>query len=99
MKPGYFSFNVPGGRCDVCEGAGSVIVEMHFLPDVVVPCDACAGTRYGDGARRIAYRGRNVSRILQMTVREALEFFLCGLKVAAAHGVGEPVGGAAFAGV
>ena len=73
--PGFFSFNVPGGRCDKCEGAGSVLVEMHFLPDVLVPCEACGGSRYGPRALQILDRGRNVAQILEMSVRQALEFY------------------------
>jgi len=73
--PGFFSFNVPGGRCETCEGAGSVLVEMHFLPDVLVPCESCGGSRYGPRALQILDRGRNVAQILEMSVRQALEFF------------------------
>jgi excinuclease ABC subunit A len=73
--PGFFSFNVPGGRCKKCEGAGSVLVEMHFLADVLVPCEDCGGSRYGPRALQIHDRGRNVAQILEMTVREALEFY------------------------
>jgi len=75
LSPGYFSFNVRGGRCEACEGAGSVLVEMHFLPDLLVPCEACGGSRYGPGALQIRDRGRNVAEILDLTVREALDFF------------------------
>jgi excinuclease ABC subunit A len=73
--PGFFSFNVPGGRCEKCEGAGSVMVEMHFLPDVLVPCESCGGSRYGPRALQILDRGRNVAQMLEMSVRQALEFF------------------------
>jgi len=73
--PGFFSFNVPGGRCEKCEGAGSVLVEMHFLPDVLVPCEACGGSRYGPRALQILDRGRNVAQVLEMSVRQALEFY------------------------
>jgi excinuclease ABC subunit A len=75
LKPGYFSFNVPGGRCETCAGAGSVLVEMHFLPDLVVPCEACGGSRYGPAALEIRDRGRNVAEILRLTVSEALEIY------------------------
>jgi excinuclease ABC subunit A len=75
FSPGFFSFNVPGGRCEKCEGAGSILVEMHFLPDVLVPCDACGATRYGAQALQIEDRGYNVARILGMTVDRALEFY------------------------
>ena len=73
--PGFFSFNVPGGRCEKCEGAGSVLVEMHFLPDVLVPCEACGGSRYGPRALQILDRGRNVAQVLEMSVRQALDFY------------------------
>ncbi len=75
LSPGYFSFNVRGGRCEACEGAGAVLVEMHFLPDLLVPCEACGGSRYGASALEIRDRGRNVAQILDLTVREALDFF------------------------
>jgi excinuclease ABC subunit A len=71
----HFSFNVPGGRCDVCEGAGSILVEMQFLPDVEVPCDACGGTRYKREAQMIRYNGKSIVDVLGMTVDEAVEFF------------------------
>lgn len=75
MAPGFFSFNVPGGRCEKCEGAGSILVEMHFLPDILIPCDLCSGTRFGSRALRIQDRGQNVARILAMTVDQALQFY------------------------
>jgi len=71
----HFSFNVPGGRCEVCEGAGSVVVEMQFLPDIEVPCEACAGTRYKREARSILYNGKSIIDVLAMTVDEAATFF------------------------
>lgn len=71
----YFSFNVPGGRCDVCEGAGSVLIEMQFLPDIEVPCEACGGTRYKREARSILYNGKSIVDVLNMTVDEAATFF------------------------
>jgi excinuclease ABC subunit A len=74
-KPGRFSFNVKGGRCEACEGAGIVQIEMHFLPDVYVPCEVCKGKRYNRETLEIHYKGRNVAEILEMTVDEALEFF------------------------
>ena len=74
-KPGRFSFNVKGGRCEACEGAGIVQIEMHFLPDVYVPCEVCKGKRYNRETLEIHYKGKNVAEILEMTVEEALKFF------------------------
>jgi excinuclease ABC subunit A len=74
-KPGRFSFNVKGGRCEACEGAGIVQIEMHFLPDVYVACEVCKGKRYNRETLEIHYKGKNVAEILEMTVDEALEFF------------------------
>jgi len=90
--PGFFSFNVPGGRCEKCEGAGSVLVEMHFLPDVLVPCEGCGGSRYGPQALQIHDRGRTVAQILEMTVRQALEFYVDVPDVARKLGVLNQVG-------
>jgi excinuclease ABC subunit A len=75
LRPGYFSFNVPGGRCEACEGAGSVLIEMHFLPDILVPCESCGGSRFGPGALDVRDRGRNVADILALTVREAARIY------------------------
>ncbi|HKO13282.1 MAG TPA: hypothetical protein VJV22_15005, partial [Acidobacteriaceae bacterium] len=72
---GHFSFNVPGGRCDVCEGDGTVTVEMQFLADVELPCEECGGTRYKASTLEIHYKSKNIHEVLQMTVREALRFF------------------------
>ena len=73
--PGRFSFNVKGGRCEACDGAGFAQIEMHFLPDVTVPCDICQGKRYNREALEIIFKGKNIADVLGMTVTEALEFF------------------------
>ena len=72
---GHFSFNIPGGRCDVCEGDGTVTVEMQFLADVELICEECKGTRYKPGILEIRYHGKNIHEVLSLTVREALHFF------------------------
>ena len=74
-KPGRFSFNVKGGRCEHCEGGGQIKIEMHFLPDVYIACDVCKGHRYNRETLDIHYKGRNIHQVLEMTVEEALEFF------------------------
>ena len=73
--PGRFSFNVKGGRCEACQGDGVIKVEMHFLPDVYVPCDVCQGKRYNRETLEIRYKGKNISEVLEMTVEDAAEFF------------------------
>ncbi|HXA55517.1 MAG TPA: excinuclease ABC subunit UvrA, partial [Solirubrobacteraceae bacterium] len=72
---GRFSFNVKGGRCEACQGDGVIRVEMHFLPDVYVPCDVCKGQRYNRETLEIRYRGKNIHEVLELTVEEALRFF------------------------
>jgi len=75
LTPGHFSFNVPGGRCNTCEGDGTVTVEMQFLADVELPCEDCNGTRYQAKILEVQYKGKNIHDVLQMTVKEALRFF------------------------
>ena len=74
-KPGRFSFNVKGGRCENCEGDGIIKIEMHFLPDVYVPCEVCKGKRYNQEALEVTYRGKTIADVLDMSVEEATEFF------------------------
>lgn len=74
-KSGRFSFNVPGGRCEQCEGGGILWIEMHFLPDVYITCDACQGKRFNRETLEVKYKGKNISDVLNMSVSEALEFF------------------------
>ena len=74
-KPGRFSFNVKGGRCEACRGDGIIEIEMHFLPDVYVPCEVCRGKRYNRETLEIRYKGKNIADVLAMRVDEALEFF------------------------
>jgi excinuclease ABC subunit A len=74
-EPGRFSFNVKGGRCEACQGDGVIKVEMHFLPDVYVPCDVCKGRRYNRETLEIRYKGKNIHEVLEMTVEDALDFF------------------------
>ncbi len=73
--PGRFSFNVKGGRCEACNGDGIITIEMHFLPDVYVPCEVCHGKRFNSETLEITYKGRNIAQVLDMTVEEALSFF------------------------
>jgi excinuclease ABC subunit A len=72
---GRFSFNVKGGRCEACQGDGVIKVEMHFLPDVYVPCEVCHGKRYNRETLEVQYKGKNISQVLDLTVEEAREFF------------------------
>jgi excinuclease ABC subunit A len=73
--PGRFSFNVKGGRCEACAGDGTIKIEMHFLPDVYVPCEVCKGARYNRDTLDITFKGKNISEVLDMPCEEALEFF------------------------
>ena len=79
--PGHFSFNVPGGRCDACEGDGTVTVEMQFLADIELPCEECNGTRYKSALLEIRYKGKNIYDVLNMTVKEALVYFAGHAKI------------------
>ena len=74
-KPGRFSFNVKGGRCETCKGDGQLKIEMHFLPDVYVPCEVCHGKRYNRDTLEVRYKGKNIAEVLEMSVEEAVEFF------------------------
>ncbi|MCD6396973.1 MAG: excinuclease ABC subunit UvrA, partial [Spirochaetaceae bacterium] len=74
-KPGRFSFNVKGGRCEACMGEGIKKIEMHFLPDIYIPCDVCKGRRYNRETLEITYKGKNIADVLDMKVEEAVEFF------------------------
>lgn len=74
-KPGRFSFNVKGGRCEACQGDGLIKVEMHFLPDVYVPCDVCKSKRYNRETLEVKYKGKSIHEVLDMTIEDALEFF------------------------
>jgi excinuclease ABC subunit A len=73
--PGRFSFNVPGGRCEACSGDGTIKIEMHFLPDVFVPCEVCKGARYNRDTLDITFKGKNIADILDMPVADAVDFF------------------------
>ncbi|MTI85801.1 MAG: excinuclease ABC subunit UvrA [Firmicutes bacterium] len=74
-KPGRFSFNVKGGRCEACRGDGIIKIEMHFLPDVYVPCEVCKGKRYNRETLEVLYKGQSIANVLEMTVNQAVEFF------------------------
>lgn len=84
-KPGYFSFNIAGGRCDVCEGDGTVNIEMQFMADIQLTCESCNGSRFKDEVLDIKYREKNISDILDMTINQAIQFFSEGDKISAAE--------------
>jgi excinuclease ABC subunit A len=73
--PGRFSFNVKGGRCEACAGDGTIKIEMHFLPDVYVPCEVCKGARYNRDTLDITFKGKNIAEVLDLSIEEALQFF------------------------
>jgi excinuclease ABC subunit A len=81
-KPGRFSFNVKGGRCEVCRGDGQIKIEMHFLPDVYVPCEQCHGKRYNRETQEVRFKGKSIADVLEMSVEEAVEFFANVPKIA-----------------
>jgi excinuclease ABC subunit A len=81
-KPGRFSFNVKGGRCEACQGQGVKRIEMHFLPDVYIPCEVCKGKRYNRETLEVRYKGRSIAEVLDLTVGDALEFFEAQRRIA-----------------
>ncbi|MGE4650720.1 MAG: excinuclease ABC subunit UvrA [Myxococcota bacterium] len=91
-KPGRFSFNVKGGRCEACQGDGVRCIEMHFLPDVYVKCEECAGRRFNEATMRVTYKGHSIADVLELTVREAAELFSAHKKVAGPLGLLMDVG-------
>jgi excinuclease ABC subunit A len=92
LTPGHFSFNIPGGRCEACQGDGTVTVEMRFLADVELICEECRGTRYKSSVLEVRYKEKNIHEVLQMTVREALAFFASHPKITSRLRILEEVG-------
>lgn len=92
LTPGHFSFNMPGGRCEACQGAGTVVVEMQFLADVELPCEECGATRYKASTLEVKYKGKNIHDVLEMTVHEAMRFFAGHPKIADKLAVLDEVG-------
>ena len=92
LTPSHFSFNVPGGRCEACQGEGEVRVEMQFLADVFVPCEQCDGRRFKSQVLEVKYRGKSITQVLELTVREALTFFASTPKVLRRMQVLEEIG-------
>ncbi len=84
-QKGRFSFNVKGGRCEACKGDGIIKIEMHFLPDVYVPCEVCDGKRYNRETLEVTYKGKNIADILEMTVEEATQFLKIFLRLSASY--------------
>ena len=74
-KPGRFSFNITGGRCEVCKGNGYKTIEMNFLPDVLIPCEECHGKRYNRETLEVRFKGKSIADVLDMTINQAVEFF------------------------
>src|SRR5205823_572652 len=81
LTAGHFSFNVPGGRCEVCQGDGTVTIEMQFLADVELICEECKGTRFKPQVLDVRYRGKNIHEVLNLTIKEALQFFAAVPKI------------------
>src|SRR5699024_4201592 len=81
-KPGRFSYNVKGGRCEACSGDGTIKIEMNFLPDVYVPCEVCHGARYNRETLEVEYKCKNISEVLNMTIDGAAEFFASYQRIA-----------------
>ncbi len=91
-KPGYFSFNIPGGRCEACAGEGTVKIEMQFLADIEAVCEECGGRRYKDDTLEIRYRGLSIAEVLELTVQEAMDFFVHGKSIQRKLGILDDVG-------